>query len=93
MLLFILSIDTSLIVGDEKFRNLVCWHYCIVFWSIAVPSYNVSKSVSFAEMSGHPLDDVFVSVRMAIVSLDGFSSLVVSSLDVPSLSRVAFCSL
>lgn len=45
--------------------------YCVAFWSVDIPSYNITESVSSADMSDYPIDDVFVFVSIVVASLAG----------------------
>lgn len=60
--------DASSIADDEILGYIDCWFNCVVFWSMTIPSYYITKGVFFANMSENPLNGVFVSVHMVFAS-------------------------
>lgn len=62
VLLLISFIDSSPIVDNKMLWYMVCRHYCIVHWSVDIPSYKITEVVPFADMSHNPIHDESVFV-------------------------------
>lgn len=66
-----IPMDAFPIPGDESLLYMASRFYCIVLWSITVPTYHTVEGVSFANVSGDPLGDIFVISRIVIVGPAG----------------------